>query len=333
MIAIVATGLVSPFGTNPTQHVFFLRAQQPAPAPSPFVNKDDEPIYVAYCPWIGARASEIDRMTQMAIDATADLPLASFDRRTAAVLLCLPAARPGFTADDAVEVERRLQVQLGVSTIERFVGDAGTFAALRRARDMLAHDDGRVVLLVAVDTSISVAALASALAAPRAPWHVSEPRFAEAAAAMVVCTERLARERGLATEGFVDDVAITIGTPTDDNDEPVDGDAFTKLLRGLRRGAPFSLAYGQYGVGPLRTREWDLVSARAYSLFSPECMFPSVELEIGRVGAASGAMSIVMGLAEARHGARGEQATSQPFLAWAISRDGVRGAARIGSCP
>ena len=49
---------------------------------------------------------------------------------------------------------------------------------------------------------------------------------------------------------------------------------------------------------------------------------------IGAVGAAAGAVSLVYGLAVMRHGATEDpKAAEAPFLAWAISPDGTRGAA------
>jgi hypothetical protein len=60
----------------------------------------------------------------------------------------------------------------------------------------------------------------------------------------------------------------------------------------------------------------------------------SIDTELGAVGAAAGAMNLAYGLAVVDH--RTTDAPVQegdPFLAWAISRDGTRGLAAVSVKP
>ena len=65
-VAVVGTGLVTPFGDTPTEHAFFLRASVPAPPPSPFrLRSDESTLHARYCRWLGAAAPVGQRLLRM----------------------------------------------------------------------------------------------------------------------------------------------------------------------------------------------------------------------------------------------------------------------------
>src|SRR5262249_9431929 len=117
------------------------------------------------------------------------------------------------------------------------------------------------------------------------------------------------------------------GDSNDANDEPADGVALTRLLRELGL-ARVSFAFGQHVVDGLRQRDWLLATARNAEPFRQGCSDECLEYSIGAVGVAGGAMALVYGLAVLQHDAASfDGSRNAPFLAWAISADGMRGMA------
>lgn len=152
----------------------------------------------------------------------------------------------------------------------------------------------------------------------------------EACAALLLTTRPLAREAGLTIEGRVLEATVGIGKGTDDDDDPTDGVALTRALRRVGDAGPFALVSGQHVTDPLRGRDWELASARAHALldagYHPLCL----EEDIGRIGSAAGAAAIVIALAELRHRSIARaNIESSPFVSWALSPDGARGAASV----
>lgn len=115
----------------------------------------------------------------------------------------------------------------------------------------------------------------------------------------------------------------------------------------LRRVAPQRPLYaaGQDGYGALRMEDFHRAAARLADRFW-DCQHDCLEAWIGAVGACSGAASLVYGLELMRLGATPSieptymagrepppprppcpNPEREPFLAWAISPDGTRGAA------
>jgi hypothetical protein len=328
-LAVLGTGLVSPFGLTAAEHAFFLRAHVPEPPPAPFEDAEGAAVDAYHCDWIDLDASFADRALALARAALGEAlegePAASSGR---SLLLCAPAPRPGASAADLDALAVALADTLAAGTPPaRFEGEAGAFAALVEAEARLAVRSVEEVVLVAVDSLVSVAALLDARARPPSPWAAREPLPSEAAAVL-----RLGRaSRGARALGTLLSSAVRAGSSSDHDDEPVDGDAMTELL-GELAPARVRYAFGQAEVGALRQREWAIATARLADRFRGSLEWPSVELEIGRVGAAAGAACLVYGLAALRHDAVGDETASateraEPFVAWAISPDGTRGAA------
>ena len=331
-LEVIGAGLVSPAGLSSTEHVFFLRAGVTLPARSPFLTAEDRRVPVAYCPWIGARASVAERLERMAEAALAEADPPRPGADPIALLLCVPPPRPGLTDADTSALGDRIARRLGARAVTRFQGEAGAFAALGRARSLLSGGAAGAVVLVAADSLVSPEALADRLARPPSPYAEAPLDPGEGSAALVLVPPARGRAAGRTPLGTIDAAATAPGAATDDDDEIVDGAAMTAALRALPRGAPARAVFGQARVDGLRAREWEIAVARSAERLHPEHEVYCLEESTGALGAAAGAMHLAYGLAVLRHAATREPtARDAPFYAWAISRDGTRGiaAARV----
>ena len=332
-LVVVGAGLVSPAGRTPEEHAFFLRARAAPPARSPFVLASGDPLDVRFCPWIGVRASIAERLSALVTSAVeaALAPLADpLLIARAPLLLCTGAPRAGLTSADLDAVASEALRVSGAASQLRFTGEAGAFAALARAQTLLDRGEAKAAIVLAVDSYVAIDALTWDVEHPRGPW--SEPRWprGEGAAALIVTHDRTARSVGAAVLGKIVGAATKLGSSTDDDDEAVDGTAMTDVLRGLPGTARVRLALGQTMIDSLRRHEWYTAVARLASRFDVACEHRGIEDDVGDVGAASGAMNAVLALATMSHDTGPEPGIGDGgVLAWAVSRDGTRGAARI----
>jgi len=330
-LAIVGTGLVTPFGDTPTEHAFFLRASVPAPPPSPFrLRSDESTLHVRYCRWMGASASIAERLLRMgdlvARDAMSTCA-AVRDGGDVQVMLTVPKDRPGVTGAVLDELSKGL-AQHG--TVQRFAGDAGAFEALRRAGVAVRKREARVIIVAAVDSFVDLEALDELVLRTPSEWNLDAPVPSEGAAAVALMDADDARNARIAVLGEVQGASVARGQSNDDNDEVVDGSAMTVVLRSLPTRAPAMSAFGPLKVDLLRQDEWHLATARTADRFAPGCTFACLESRVGRLGAASGLANLVYGLVLQMHRAGPSvEASSAPFYAWAVSADGTRGAAVV----
>jgi 3-oxoacyl-(acyl-carrier-protein) synthase len=327
--AIVGLGMVTPLGVTSEEHVFFIRAGEPPPLPSPFTTASGETLRVAYCPFIGAREAMGPRCVAMAT-AALDEALGPLERLPKGALLFVvtPDDRPGFSSADRAFIERVLLRRTGASAVVASRGAAGAFTALGEMATRLATQEAEVAVLCAVDSFIHVDALAEFLARGRHPWQPAVETPAEGAAVIVLGSPAFiaARVGGAASIGTLRGVASEIGASHDDNDLAVDGTAMTQALRRLPFAGPVGTVAGQLNVDPLRSAEWSYALARNADRFQSEHASVSIEDDVGHLGAAAGAMSMAYAIALRRHGAtRASGAPGHPVMAWAISRDGTRG--------
>ncbi len=325
-LSIVGTGLVSPFGRSPREHVFFLRAHVPSPFTPPFTRRDQKPVRVHFCPWLDAGLPPAARLTALATTAL-DGALSSLReaRLPAPILaLCLARPRPGLDAEVHAAVAEALRLRLSPASIETCWGEAGCFAALQMAEREVRRNPGALVAIVAADSHVSAEWLADRVERPPTRWETRKPTPSEAAAALVVASSQLVAQHRLPTFGAIQRSAIATGAANDDNDEVADALGMGAVLRELGTGhVPH--AFGQGEVDALRREEWYRAVARQSARFW-ECSHVCLEADIGAVGAAAGLANLVFGGATFRHGV-GAPPASGPVLAWALSRDGTRGAA------
>jgi hypothetical protein len=330
-LAVVTAGLVSPAGRTAEEHAFFIRARVPAPAASPFLLADGASLDVRFCPWIGARASIIERMVSMgeeALSGAVELVTRALHGDRAPLLLCMARPRPGLSEAARVEIEEAIAKRASAATTARFWEDAGAFAALAEAQALVGRGEARAVIVMAVDSYVSLDALTNDVMNPPGPWAGDRLPRSEGAAALVVMSPAEARREGLDALGYITGSVALPGDSNDDNDEIVDGAAMTAAIRALPASERLPIAFGQDMVDSLRRREWHMALGRNAGRFDVTCIHDGIEDRIGRVGAAAGAMNVVYGLSILAHRAsQTEAASGGPLIAWAISRDGTRGAA------
>jgi len=292
------------------------------------MGADGEREHVLHCPWLGARLPVAVRMAALgeralgaATERLMQLPERAPDDTL--LLLCLGAARPGLSEADRQRAVGALAATAPLGRV--FTGAAAFFAALGTAERLLEAGEARVVLVLAVDSYISLDALRAELNGPSS-WARTAPPPSEAGGAVALMKGTEARELGLSL-GTVHSTGVLKGRGTDDDDDPVDGAAIATLLEQVPPlDEPLVRAYGPTEVDRLRETEWTCAAARSgahlHALFATSC----VERWMGRVGGAAGAAHFIYGLAAERHHAvRESQAGAGPFVAWAISRDGTRG--------
>ncbi len=329
-LAIVGMGLVSPFGRSPREHVFFLRAGVPAPTALPFEADEDTPVRVHACPWIDAAVGAAERMTALAEAAldTALAPLRDAALPEPALAIDLARERPGLDANEQRRVVDALARRFSPPDTGQVWGEAGVFTALKDAERQVARDPAAAVAIVAVDSHISLPFMTHHVLHPPTRWESVRPYPSEAAAALVVMSPKLAARQRLPVLGTVHRSAVAVGAANDDNDETVDAAAMTSVLRELG-SASVPCAFGQGVVDALRREEWSRAVARCSAQFW-DCRHFCIETSIGGVGAAAGAANLVHGVALLRHRAADVPAPADALMAWAISRDGTRGAASVG---
>jgi hypothetical protein len=295
------------------------------------MGADGEPAPVFHCPWLGAKLSVAGRLAMLgerALRGTCEV----FERmpqlapEDMALLICLGATRPGLSEADRQAAAGALATVTPAPLQRVFTGAASFFTALLEADRLLEAGEVRVVVLVAVDSFVSLDAVRAELEIESPSWTREPPPLSEAAAALVVTKGADARELGLSL-GTAHYAGATKGAGSDDDDVVVDGTALAALLEGVPAGLlPIARVYGQAEIDALRMTEWTCASARHAALWHEATTIECVERAIGRVGAASAAVQIAYGLAaERHHAAREHAAGAAPFLAWAISADGTRG--------
>ncbi|EYF08514.1 hypothetical protein [Chondromyces apiculatus] len=331
-LAVLGTGLVSPFGLSPRDHVFLGRVVLPSPPRPAFADADGNPIRLYHAPFLDVGAPPASRMAALATLATDDAlrPLRD-DLHGAPITLALvvPRPRPGLPTDTAAEIERVLAARLDPRSILRFPGETGTFAALEAADAALPQAPG-VWIIVAVDSFVSPEYLAHRAATqPRNRWIGRRPHPSEAAAVLVVADDAEAARARYPVVGRVDAVALAAGAASDENDEPTDGAAMTAVVRAVAP-ATVRLAIGQMEVDALRRRDLCLATAREAARFRAGWQDESLEARFGMLGAAIGGASAAYGLALLRHGATDLDVPPPfAFLAWAVGGDGTRAAASL----
>ena len=354
-LAVVGVGLVTPVAPSAREHAFALRAGPPSDATGPaFIDAEGERIAVAHVPWLDPAMPVAERLASLAADALAEalgcaavwadtprplgdgMDLDAMARRRAREMgvrvdLTTAAPRPGFVDDNRAACEAALLDLAGGRSATRRTGAAGVFAALVDAADRIGKGADRALAIVAVDSFVSLDAVAAHVARPAPPWTREPPRPAEGAAAILVTSEAEAKKQRLPVLAIVHAAATRRAGATDDDDEPVDGSAMTSLLRELPRPAPFAHAFGPHVVDALRMREWDYAAARNASAFAPEVRLDCVETQTGSVGAAAGGVYAAYAIAMLAHRTPpfepggGDAARPGPAVAWAIGREGTRG--------
>jgi hypothetical protein len=332
--AIHGTGLVSPIGLTPREHAFYLPALLPPPAASPFVGPKDEPLPVKRCIWLGASAPVAGRLAALAIQAarSALAPLSPHPEVTLGLLFCADAPRPGLTDVDVREAEEALVRVVSPAFVVRVRAAGGPFGALEAALERAKHARVDGLLVVAADSLVSLDFMTHRYVTRRpAHWCGWPPAPSEAGAAALLVSPEAARRWSLRPLGTVRTAGVAAASSCDDDDEIVDGAALTGIVRRCA-GSRVHYVFGQGAVDDLRGREWLLAMARNAEVFRAGHSEYDLERSVGSIGVAAGLANLVYGVAALRHHTL--DATwprTEPFLAWHITRDGMRGGASVAA--
>jgi hypothetical protein len=329
-LAVVGTGLVSPIGLTPLQHAAFPRAGLGVRPASAFVGGDGEPVPVFHCEWLGAKLPVAERLAALgtsalrtATEILGHVPVST--AKEAALLVCLGAPRAGLAPDDRQRAVVAFKEATSAPMRHVFTGAAAFFEALESAGHLLDAGEVRAVMVAAADSFVSLDAVRVELEVAPAAWLREPPPPSEAGVALALMKGSEGRELGLSL-GTIHYARTRKGQGSDDDDEIVDGAALAALLNEMPTfEEPVARVYGQDQVGRLRQTEWISAAARNATRFHARVTTASVERWSGRVGGAAGAAQFVYGLAAERHHAVQEAGSASPFVAWAISRDGIRG--------
>jgi hypothetical protein len=332
-LAIVGTGLVSPYGQTPREHAFFLRALLPPPLGSPFLGPKDKPVPIEVSHVLGA-ATPVPLRLAALVQRAVDDALAPVRERTGlrlGVLLVTGRPRPGLTKADLSHVEAAVTQRVKPLFVSRAWGSAGVFAELLGAATRAKEERASALLVIAADTFVSLDYVTHYVDHLPSRWMMWPPTPSEGAAALLLFDLADAARSKLSAMGSIGKSAAASSASNDENDEPADGAALSALLRQVA-GDSVHYVFGQPDADNLRSREWLLAMARNAERFRAGHEDICLEASIGNVGAAAGAMSIVYGLAALRHRTLdADWPRHAPFLAWAISRDGTRGMASVAA--
>ena len=253
------------------------------------------------------------------------------------VWLALPDARPGFDRPEAAEVLARIQATpfVGVSRIKIEAlpsGHAGALQGLDLAARQIASRRIEIAVVGGVDSYFDPATLR---------WLESNRRLArdgvrgglvpgEASAMFVLTSRAEGQRRGLPSIARVRAVAVGREPRSLDSDEGTLGegltDVVTRVTAELRLPAEsVDDIYCDIGPERHRTEEWGYTALRQSPAFKDATSYQTPVGSWGDVGAASGALAVVLAAqAWRRHYASGPRA-----LVWASSPQGLRGAALL----
>lgn len=323
-LAVLGLGLSSPVGLTPKDHAFFVPAKYPSAAPTPFTRTDGSRVRVRYAPWIGAHASFVDRCERLLLPAATGA-LAEVPNQTLSggpLLFCADRKRQ----TELEPVRDALARKLGASTTLAFSGCAGFFDALVHAsQEVKKHS---VVAVAAVDSAIDLELLTECEERKPSYWSQTFPPPGEASAVFLVTARENAARLRLPSWGTITKAGLQAGTSSDLDDEPVDGNALTRLMRELPFARPAKTVVGPMHCGDLRRREWFNAMPRCHAQLDDNHQLRCLELATGYLFAAGGAASMAFTLASFRHQAFLNHVHSQDVaFVWGISEDGTRGAA------
>lgn len=327
-LAVLGTGLTTPFGITAQDHAFFLRARLRPTIPPPYLDQDGEALTAHFCRWLGAELSVPERMERMAFSALGGAAVPLLDRFASGwdVVLVVDSERPGLDDSALTAVRSAAQTLFAGKRASYSVhrGSAGCQRGLIELANRLESGQSQVGCVLAVDSYVCPEAVAEDARTP-VIWRPRMTPLSEGAAALVVVDERRLTHNDKALGRLLYSASVR-GAASDLNDEPLDGYALTHLFRQMPDlGGSIPAVFGPKATDALRSRDWQLASARNHRRFCEPYAIHDLEETIGRVGAAAGAAHLVYALASLLHRtAHPSFADRTIALSWNISRDGWR---------
>jgi 3-oxoacyl-[acyl-carrier-protein] synthase-1 len=330
---IVSVGMVTAVGLDAPSSCAAMRARLDGFQETRFLGLGGNWLIGAPVPlprnWIGQK-----RMVHLAAGAVADaLAAAPGAEADMALILCLAEdTRPGRPVTDPEAFLRDLAaiVSLPARTRTQLIahGRPSGFVALDRARKLLAEGAAGHVLILGVDSYLTVAGLAHYFAAKRVLGPENPNGFipGEAAAAVVVGSNGALRLTGL---GLARERAfIYNGLAEDGMHLPLRGDGMTAAYKAAMDAADVDLAHVEYRISDLIGEQFFFKQSTLASLRLERGRIPFQDFwspgeNLGNVGAAVVPVMIGMALAAAVKG----YAPGAPVLIEASGDDGACGAA------
>ncbi|MFO0551166.1 MAG: hypothetical protein U0271_22435 [Polyangiaceae bacterium] len=313
-LVIGEVSVVSPLGLDAAEHVFFLRGEVAPFASGAFTNEEDEPLPIHDCGWIPAVRPWSSRLGLLAKRALARVT--PRDRKVPLLLV---------TSAEALEPEvdlRRFLSFAGHNVASARVGAAAFVAALDDAQELLKREPE--VVLLAVDSRIRRDLIEDWFAIRYSAFTRNPLPPSEGAAAIRLTSNG----SGGAPVARILGYASQVSEANDDNDLPTDGSALTRVFAELGMPPAVPLVVGPFDADPLRSREFQLASARhAQPLMTAEIL--SLEGKIGAFGAAGGLMSLAFAVANLQARTLEESSARPVALSWARSSDGTVGGALV----
>jgi 3-oxoacyl-[acyl-carrier-protein] synthase-1 len=330
---IVSAGMVTAVGLDAPSSCAAMRARLDGFQETRFIGPGGLGLVGAPVPlprnWIGQK-----RMVHLAAGAVADaLSAAPGAEADLALILCLAEeTRPGRPVTDKESFLRDLAgiVSLPARTRTQLIehGRPSGFAALNRARKLLADRTAEHVLILGVDSYLTVASMAHYLDAERVLGPGNSNGFipGEAAAAVLVGSSGALRLTGL---GLAREPAFLYnGLERDGGHLPLRGDGMTAAYKAAMEEANVDLARVEYRIGDLIGEQFFFKQSTLASLRLERGRIPFQDFwspgeNIGNVGAAVVPVMIGMALAAAVKG----YAPGSPVLIEASGDHGACGAA------
>jgi 3-oxoacyl-[acyl-carrier-protein] synthase-1 len=332
-LGIVSVGMVTAVGLDAPSSCAAMRARLDGFQETRFIGLGGNWLVGAPVPlprnWIGQK-----RMVHLAAGAVADaLATAPGAEANMALILCLAEdTRPGRPVTDPEAFLRDLAdiVSLPARTRTHLIahGRPSGFVALDRAGKILADRTADHVLIVGVDSYLTVPSLNHFIAARRllGPGNANGFIPGEAAAAVVIGSNGALRLTGL---GLAREPAFLYnGLNADGTHLPLRGDGMTAAYKAAMEAADVDLAHVEYRISDLIGEQFFFKQSTLASLRLERGRIPFQDFwspgeNLGNVGAAVVPIMIGMALTAVVKG----YAPGSPVLIEASGDDGTCGAA------
>ncbi len=356
-LAVLGTGLVTPLGADVKETVFayaagtyevsaspYLKTVDPFGdlSPSPEEDLRDEDVLrvdARCCPWLGHRLDQLNRLVLMAQSAAGEALMVRSQAGTGpfrgklALFIIVAPPRAGFGVPEQTTLKDTLQERLGVPKSTLHHGDVALYDLFKEATKTLAEKQADGVLIVAVDTQISLHSAARQVEDPQSNWLPLRPPLGEGAGALLLVHPHQSHQKGQSFAHITGACAIG-GRAKLDNDEIVNGLPLTGLLSRVREKGVHVAAYGPRASSVLSSREWDLAFARNRGVLVEGSAITSLESTMGVLGAATSTISLAYAIGAYFWGALNYDGVAEdamaPIVVWGLGHDSRRGILTAG---
>lgn len=338
---IAATGLRCAVGLTAPSASAAIRASISGLSEHPWLrDSSGEAVVCARDPSVDPLIVGWERMAHLAErcldDLAEELARANSRPREIVVLLALPELRPGFDAQDAVQLQRRLaspgidRTSIAVQLTAQ--GHAGALAALAAAVERVTSLRDEVIIVGAVDSYLepnTIGWLDSNLRLLRSGIRGGFPP-GEGAAFIAVASEAMCERLGLTSLARIGGIACTHETRDPASDTGLLGEALAQAVLGATQtlrlpDEPITDTYGDINGERARTEDWGFAVMRTAAIFRDATAYVSHVAQCGDVGAATAAFGCVLAAQAWKLGA----AQGPRALVWAGSWTGLRAAALL----